>query len=145
MPTGPRVRHPVLLYDPVKVKQVQVERGDAFQQIVPNPNAGSPLRASFADGKMRMNRERGWRERRRKASWLGLTELSFTCFHHHQSNIITGSPRPNQRIPPRSQPSSSPTNQKVAVHLVMKKENYEWRSAKKIHYFHLRRARNPDL
>lgn len=123
--TGQRVQPPVPLYDPVKVNQVQVERGDAFQQIAPNPNAGSPLRASFVGGKMRMSRERKWRERRKKASWLGLMEQSFTCLHRHQSNSITGSPRQNQRIQPRSQQSSSPTNQKVAALLVMEKENYK--------------------
>lgn len=122
--TGPRVPPPVLLYDPVRVKQVQVVRGDVFQQMAPNPNAGSPLRAFFVGGKMRMSREREWRKRRRKASWLDLMEQSFTCFHHHQSNNITGSPRPNQRIQRRSQLSFSPTNQKVAAPLVMK-ENYE--------------------
>ncbi len=125
MATGPRALPPVLLYDPVKVKQVQVERGDVVQQKAPNPNVGSPLRAFFVGGKTRMSRERGWRERRRKASWLGLMELSFTYFHHHQSNNITGSQRPNQRIPPRSQPSSSPTNQTVAAPLMTEKENYE--------------------
>lgn len=124
MATGLRVPPPVLLYDRLKVMEVQVERGDAFQQIAPNPNAGSPLRAFFVGGKMRMSREKGWSETRRKASSLVLMERLFTCFHHHQSNIITGSLRPSQRIPPRSQLSSSPTNQKVAAHLVMEK-NYE--------------------
>lgn len=144
--TGPRVLPPVLPHDPaMATRQVQAEKEGVFQQTTPNPNAGSPSRVFSVGGKTRTSRGRGRRETRRKGSWLDSTAPSFTFYHRHRLNSITGSARPNPRIPPRNPPSFSPTSQTAVAPPLVKRESYELRKAEKINSWQLMRARSLEL
>ncbi|KAK1887602.1 Inactive tyrosine-protein kinase PEAK1 [Dissostichus eleginoides] len=121
---------------PVRPSEVEASPGAEGRRIS-NESAKPKRWISFKSFFRRRKDEDEQRERaekeKEKGKIVGLMEQSFTCFHHHQSNSTTGSPRPSQRIPPRSRQSSSPTNQKMAAPQVKRRENYEWRSAEKMH------------